>query len=141
MTDLSARPGAPASSPSRRLVAAGYVRRAPQLLASDRDSEILTAVRVAQRMLDTYGDSSGNDIYAYAEAHGALTEALRILLRAVDADHLVRRAATREAARQPGFPTAPPADPAAADEAVRRSVARAFPAIAAFLDDEAGETR
>ncbi|MGW1617752.1 hypothetical protein [Streptomyces sp. NPDC002172] len=28
MTDLSVRPGAPASSPSRRLVAAGFIRRA-----------------------------------------------------------------------------------------------------------------
>lgn len=138
MTDLSPHFGAPASSPSRRPVAAGYVRRAPQA-PSDRDSEILTAVRVAQRMLDTYGDSTGNDIYAYAQAHGALAESLRILLRAVDADHLVRRAANREAARQPGFPTAPPSDPTAA--AVRRSVAHAFPAVAAFLDAEAGERR
>ncbi|MFK0151178.1 hypothetical protein ACIQVK_03735 [Streptomyces sp. NPDC090493] len=28
MADLSARPGAPASSPTRRLVAAGFIRRA-----------------------------------------------------------------------------------------------------------------
>ncbi|MFJ6645791.1 hypothetical protein ACIQPS_09030 [Streptomyces sp. NPDC091290] len=29
MADLSPRPGAPASSPSRRLIAAGIIRRSP----------------------------------------------------------------------------------------------------------------
>jgi 4-hydroxy-3-methylbut-2-en-1-yl diphosphate synthase IspG/GcpE len=41
-----------------------------------------TATRVAQRMLDTYGDSS-RDGFDYAEAYGAQREALRLLLRAL----------------------------------------------------------
>ncbi|MFG3110552.1 hypothetical protein [Streptomyces tendae] len=44
-----------------------------------------TAIRVAQRMLDEYGTVDA-DLLAYAHAHGALTEALRLLLRALDAE-------------------------------------------------------
>jgi hypothetical protein len=65
MTDLFAGPVTPASSPS------------------PEPSDLATAIRVGQRMLAVYGDSSGFDIYAYAQAHGGLTEALRIMLRAL----------------------------------------------------------
>jgi len=51
-----------------------------------KPSALDTAIRVAQRMLADYGNTSGYDIYAYAQAHGGLTEALRILLRALDAE-------------------------------------------------------
>ncbi|MDX3555304.1 hypothetical protein PV729_26655 [Streptomyces europaeiscabiei] len=68
MADLSVRPAAPASS--------------PQTEPSDLD----TAIRVGQRMLAAYGDPSGYDIYAYAQAHGGLAEALRIMLRALGAE-------------------------------------------------------
>ncbi|MEU3255837.1 hypothetical protein [Streptomyces sp. NPDC006997] len=82
-----------------------------------RESSNLT-VDVAQRMLAAYGNPSGYDIYAYAQAHGALAEALRILVRAVGAD------------------------PAHAErEAVRRSVDAHFPTVAAFLAHERGERR
>jgi hypothetical protein len=37
-------------------------------------------------MLAAYGDATGYDVFAYAQAHGGLTEALRILLRALDAE-------------------------------------------------------
>lgn len=50
------------------------------------NTELATAVRVAQRMLAAYGDPSGWDIGRYAQAHGALAESLRILLRALDVD-------------------------------------------------------
>ncbi|MEU8717500.1 hypothetical protein [Streptomyces sp. NPDC048663] len=45
------------------------------------------AIHVAQQMLATYGDASTlGDIFAFAQAHGGLTEALRILLRALGAE-------------------------------------------------------
>lgn len=50
------------------------------------NTELATAVRVARRMLAAYGDPSGWDTGRYAQAHGALAESLRILLRALDAD-------------------------------------------------------
>lgn len=44
-----------------------------------------TAIHVARRMLDEYGTVDA-DLLAYARAHGALSESLRILLRALDAE-------------------------------------------------------
>ncbi|MFF7290688.1 hypothetical protein [Streptomyces griseorubiginosus] len=44
-----------------------------------------TAIRVGQRMLDAYSVVDSADLFAYAQAHGGLTEALRILLRALGA--------------------------------------------------------
>ncbi|MEU1194946.1 hypothetical protein ABZ446_01825 [Streptomyces sp. NPDC005813] len=53
------------------------------LITAPEPSDLAVAIRVAQQMLDVYGDSSKfADIFAYAQAHGALTESLRILLRA-----------------------------------------------------------
>ncbi|MGW2044660.1 hypothetical protein ACWCPF_05685 [Streptomyces sp. NPDC001858] len=50
------------------------------------NGELQAAVRTAQKMLAAYGDSSGFDEFGYAQAHGALSESLRILLRALDAE-------------------------------------------------------
>jgi len=58
---------------------------APQVGAPD-PRELATALHVARKMLAVYGDSSGFDIFAYAQAHGGLTEALRIVLRALDTE-------------------------------------------------------
>lgn len=56
---------------------------APAPVASDLD----VAIHVAHRMLATYGNASAlPDIFAFAQAHGGLTEALRILLRALGAE-------------------------------------------------------
>ncbi|MGW6008648.1 hypothetical protein [Streptomyces sp. NPDC055210] len=52
----------------------------------DKPAELVTATHVARRMLDLYGDSSSYDVFAYAQAHGGLTEALRIMLRALDGE-------------------------------------------------------
>ncbi|MFE5079942.1 hypothetical protein [Streptomyces mirabilis] len=52
-------------------------------------SNLASAVSVAQKMLAAYGtvDSADSaDIFAYAQAHGALTESLRIILRALGAE-------------------------------------------------------
>ncbi|WP_019072414.1 hypothetical protein [Streptomyces hokutonensis] len=49
-------------------------------------SDLAVAIRVGQHMLARYGAVGLGDIHAYAEAHGGLTEALRILLRALDAE-------------------------------------------------------
>jgi hypothetical protein len=49
-------------------------------------SDLAVAIRVGQKMLAAYGDSSGFDVFAFAQAHGGLAEALRILLRALDAE-------------------------------------------------------
>lgn len=49
-------------------------------------SDLAVAISVAQKMLATYGDSSGFNELGYAQAHGALSESLRILLRALGAE-------------------------------------------------------
>jgi hypothetical protein len=54
--------------------------------APPEPGNLAVAIRVAQKMLATYGDSSGFDVFAFAQAHGGLAEALRILLRALDAE-------------------------------------------------------
>ena len=58
-------------SGGRRLIAAGYVRRAPQPPAEPSDLDV--AIRVAQQLLDS------NQILS-------LREALRLLLRALGAE-------------------------------------------------------
>jgi len=70
-------------------------------------NELRSAIRVARRMLTGYGDATGWDIYAYAQAHGALAEALRILLRAVDAEPDGKA----QQASKPQCPAAHPEDP------------------------------
>lgn len=49
-----------------------------------RASGMDSAITVAREMLAEYGNATGYDIWAYARAHGALAESLRILLRAVE---------------------------------------------------------
>lgn len=49
-----------------------------------RASGMDSAITVAREMLAEYGNAAGYDIWAYARAHGALAESLRILLRAVE---------------------------------------------------------
>jgi hypothetical protein len=49
-------------------------------------SDLAVAIRVGQKMLAAYGSVGHGEILAYAEAHGGLTEALRILLRALGAE-------------------------------------------------------
>ena len=58
-------------------------------------NELAVAVRVGQKMLARYATVDSGDIFVYAQAHGGLTEALRILLRALGAegDNHVRGAA------------------------------------------------
>ncbi|MFI5684677.1 hypothetical protein [Streptomyces sp. NPDC051636] len=72
--------------------ARGTAQRARAELAPARPlglpdpGELNTAIRVGQRMLAAYGSVEGADVFAYAQAHGGLTEALRILLRALGAE-------------------------------------------------------
>jgi len=79
----------------------------PAVDPSDLDS----AIRVGQRMLAAYGNTSGYNIYAYAQAHGALAESLRILLRALGTEPDVCKilhttvAASRCPAAHPEDPT------------------------------------
>lgn len=49
-------------------------------------ADLDVAIRVAQRMLTAYGQPAYGDACAVAQAHGALTESLRILLRALGAE-------------------------------------------------------
>lgn len=51
-------------------------------LRTPEPSDLAVALHVGQRMLARYGDTSDYDVFAYAQAHGGLTEALRIILRA-----------------------------------------------------------
>ncbi|MFK4100789.1 hypothetical protein ACI2L1_12080 [Streptomyces sp. NPDC019531] len=48
-------------------------------------SDLAVAIRVARKMLAAYGDSSA-DGFDYPAAYGAVSEALRILVRAVDGE-------------------------------------------------------
>jgi len=66
-----------------------------------QNTELAAAIRVAQRMLAAYGDPAGFDIGRYAQAHGALAESLRILLRALDADEGYTRTGTPGSEQQP----------------------------------------
>lgn len=50
------------------------------------NSELQAAIRTAQKMLAAYGNTTGFDIGQYAQGYGALSESLRILLRALDAE-------------------------------------------------------
>ena len=108
MTDHSVRPNARATSHRERVAelhrladedyaSTAYLRNQPRQPLSGavadavRDqlrqrSEFEAAVSVAQKMLAAYGDSSGFDEFGYAQAHGALSESLRILLRALGAE-------------------------------------------------------
>ncbi|MEH0423146.1 hypothetical protein [Streptomyces sp. B21-083] len=83
-------------------------------LHTPESSDLAVAIRVGQRMLTAYGDSS-RDGFSYPEAYGAQREALRLLLRAHGAE------------------------PVDEDEDARRFVARHFPEVTAFLADERGE--
>lgn len=79
-------------------------------------NELRTAIRLARRMLAGYGDCTGWDVYAYAQAHGALAEALRILLRAVDAEpDAQQEQAGRPSATERRCPAAHPEDPTPCD--------------------------
>lgn len=53
----------------------------PAPTSPPESSDLTIAIRVAQKMLALYGTVDSGDIFAYAQAHGGLTEALRILLR------------------------------------------------------------
>ena len=49
-------------------------------------SDLAVAISVAQKMLDAYSDTSNLSEFGYVQAHGALSESLRILLRALGAE-------------------------------------------------------
>ncbi|MFD5472945.1 hypothetical protein [Streptomyces sp. NPDC127105] len=49
-------------------------------------SDIETAASVARQLLEAFADVDHGDVFALNRAHGALTEALRILLRAVETE-------------------------------------------------------
>lgn len=53
------------------------------LITPAEPADLDVAIRVAQRMLATYGQPAHSDAGAVAQAHGAITESLRILLRAL----------------------------------------------------------
>ena len=83
MTDLFAGPHAPASHPiDEPLYGVASVAVRDQLR---KRSELEAAVTVAQKMLAAYSDTSTFGEFGYAQAHGALSESLRIRLRALRA--------------------------------------------------------
>jgi len=49
-------------------------------------SDLTVAIRVAQKMLAAYSDTSTFGEFGYAQAHGALSESIRILLHALGAE-------------------------------------------------------
>jgi hypothetical protein len=77
--------------------------------------ELEAAVAVARRMLAHYGTVDGSSIYAYTQAHGALSESLRILLRALDTEPASGDSASTstlaDLRESPRCPSAHPEDP------------------------------
>lgn len=49
-------------------------------------SDLAVAIRVAQYMLAKHGKASPGDLFGVNQAYGAVTEALRLVLRALDAE-------------------------------------------------------
>ncbi|MFB7739592.1 hypothetical protein ACFC08_35635 [Streptomyces sp. NPDC056112] len=78
-------------------------------------SDLDVAISVARDMLAAYAGVDHGDIFALNQAHGAIREALRILLRALSAE------------------------PQTEEEKARHFVDRHFPEVAAFLARERGE--
>lgn len=70
-----------------------------------QNTELETAIRVARRMLASYGTVDSDSVHAYTVAHGGLTEALRLLLRALNAEPVSAMA------DNPRCPAAHPEDP------------------------------
>lgn len=56
------------------------------LITPAEPSDLTVAVRVAQKMLAAYSDTSNFSEFGYAQAHGALSESIRIMLRALGAE-------------------------------------------------------
>ncbi|GLP71060.1 hypothetical protein TUSST3_76800 [Streptomyces sp. TUS-ST3] len=67
-------------------------------------SELAAAIRVAHKMLDRYGTVDSTDIFDYVQAHGGLTEALRILLRTVGSEPVAPQTGARCPAAHPEDP-------------------------------------
>ncbi|MFF3660031.1 hypothetical protein [Streptomyces olivochromogenes] len=68
--------------------------------------DLPTAIRIGQLMLAMYGTVDSSDIFAYAQAHGGIAEALRIMLRALGAEPgAEQQAAPRCPAAHPDDPT------------------------------------
>ncbi|MFF0127339.1 hypothetical protein ACFYTG_16655 [Streptomyces mirabilis] len=55
-------------------------------LGRNEPSDLAVAIRIGQKMLDAYGQPDYGDSLALAQAHGALTETVRILLCALGAE-------------------------------------------------------
>lgn len=112
MTDLSPRPETRASSPLATLhrlcrdeCRGGAARRSLTHLDAgvrvvaddtpqrqpDEPSDLAVAIRLAQLTLSSTATADHGDPTTMAQAHGSLTEALRILLRALDAETAVQR--------------------------------------------------
>jgi hypothetical protein len=87
--------------------AASVALAVPAIEPSDLD----VAIRVGQKMLAMYGGVGHGDIFAYAQAHGGLTEALRILLRALGAEPQDNEPQAVDAPDAPRCPAAHPEDP------------------------------
>ncbi|WP_020118830.1 hypothetical protein [Streptomyces canus] len=84
MADLFARPDAPASSAIREPLYGAAADRVRDQLRESCDLDV--AISVARKMLAAYSDTSSFGEFGYAQAHGALSESLRILLRALGAE-------------------------------------------------------
>jgi len=123
MTDHFARPGAPASSP----------RLAELHRLCDEDYAKGQQQRTVPRLSPSYAAASpaARD---HADVPSDLDVAIRVAQQLLDSDQVLPlREALRLLLRALG------AEPLDEDEAARRSVDRAFPVVAAFLDQERGE--
>jgi hypothetical protein len=121
MTDHSARPAGAASSAriaelhrqcdedyakgQAERAAAGHPQpTAPAPLLPPVTGELDSAISIAQKVLAAYGTVEGG-IFDYAQAHGGITEALRILLRALNAEPAPTTTGPRCPAAHPEDPT------------------------------------
>lgn len=84
MSDQIAHARTPASSPVHEPLYGAAADRIRDQLREACDLDV--AISVARKMLAAYSDTSSFGEFGYAQAHGALSESLRILLRALGAE-------------------------------------------------------
>jgi len=152
MTDLSARPGAPASSPSRRPVAVGFIRRLAGRTLTVRvtqagvtgtitradQAEAKDAEQAAAERETTHCRRCRKPFEADSDWDGrARYKSTPWCRSCVDTCH--DGSAEHVCVICKPFRYSQP--PVLRGDTIERSVRAAFPVIAAFLDDEEGETR
>ncbi|MEU0427899.1 hypothetical protein ABZ235_30695 [Streptomyces canus] len=93
-----------AKGQAQRATAGRWLPTAAAPLLPPMTGELDSAITIAQKVLAAYGTVEGG-LSAYSQAHGGITEALRILLRALNAEPAPTTTGPRCPAAHPEDPT------------------------------------